>query len=168
MGQPRISMTVGLIASIAALGAAVDANWDKLLPQSDGPKVTTQTRSGPTRGQPQPYVGSYQVECRDDKERNVFGAVIVIMNEKTARWRYTNAVTWNEDKLKVDYLPPQRVILSVEGNDQQQRTWDLQFSGGFREVRGSYKFIQYNPPPTRWRNYSLIGSRLEGPARGGR
>jgi hypothetical protein len=173
MGQPRIPITVAIICLISAFGATVDANGDKLFPRPHKLNVAAQAPRGSVGGQRQSQAysdlvgASYQVECRDDREGNIFGAVIQFTTATAAHWRYSNTPTWNNEELKVEYLSRERVILSVGQNDRARRAWDLQFFGGFREVRGSYRFIQDNPPPTRWRNYSLIGSKLERPARGG-
>lgn len=127
---------------------------DKLIPVA-GLGEGTKTKAHSTA-----IGAAYEVECRDNKERNVFTAIIQFTSNHEARWRYTGSTGWNEP-LQVESLSPHKVLLSHFKSDPSRHTWDLEFSEDFRRVRGSYKFIQKIPPPTRWRDYEVAGSRIE-------
>jgi len=134
-------------------------------PPAGEPSVPVDRQNPPVQSGPQQYAdianASFTVTCRDDVERNSFTAVISFVGTSIGRWRYTDATTWNSEELKVEYLSPHKVILSLGDSDLEQKTWNLEFTETFREVRGSLRFLQSVPPPTRWRNYSVTGSRLE-------
>jgi hypothetical protein len=98
------------------------------------------------------------VECRDNEYKNIFAAIIQFPETNIARWRYTNSTGWN-NSLKVEYLSPHRLLLTIGATDESRTTWDLKFSEGFEKVEGSFKFLQKNP--SRWRNYVVYGDRLQ-------
>jgi hypothetical protein len=100
---------------------------------------------------------SYEVKCRDNRYKNIFTAIIKFSSKTSARWRYTNSTSW-KDSLKVEYLSPHRLLLTIGKNDERKTTWELNFSEGFETVEGSYKFLQKNP--SRWRDYVVTGKRL--------
>jgi hypothetical protein len=102
---------------------------------------------------------AYEVKCKDNLEHNMFTAVIEFTSPGQAHWKYTNASSWNE-WLVVNTLSPHKILLHSNKNDPTQATWDLDFSPAFDAVTGTYRFLQNTPPPTRWRNYSVSGSKL--------
>lgn len=107
------------------------------------------------------FIGaSYQVNCHDRKERNIFGAIIQFTSLNSARWRYKNDVGW-QDSLNVESLSPHKVILTIERNDPNHYTWNFNFSNDFLEVTGSLRFLQTVGGPTRWRDYEVKGFRIE-------
>lgn len=101
---------------------------------------------------------TYEVECTDERYGNIFSAFIKFPNKQSGKWRYGNSTGWNET-LYVEYLSAHRVLLTLGENDPTYTTWDLEFTKGFRDVKGTYKFLQKNP--TRWRGYVVVGKRLE-------
>jgi hypothetical protein len=105
------------------------------------------------------FVGAaYEVECRDNKERNVFRAILQFTSKDAARWRYSEAANWS-DVLRVEALSRHKLVLSG-GSSAEQQAWNLEFSDDFARVSGSYRFLQTTPSPARWRNYVVAGSRL--------
>ncbi len=101
---------------------------------------------------------SYEVECRDNEYGNIFTAIIKFPNKNSAHWRYTDSTNWN-DSLKVEYLSPHKLLLTLGVIDESRTTWELNLSEGFEKIKGSYKFLQKNP--SRWRNYVVNGYRLQ-------
>jgi hypothetical protein len=103
---------------------------------------------------------SYEVRCVDTTESDTFHAIVQLTSEHGGRWRHEGGIRW-ERSLKGEFLSSHRVILSVDQNDPGQWTWDLELSEEFGSVVGSLTFLQRAPPPARWRNYRVSGTRLD-------
>jgi hypothetical protein len=125
---------------------------DKLIPTSSQTQSSTSTSDA--------IGSSYEIECRDDKEGNIFSAIIQMTSAHEARWRYANATSWNES-LRVENLSPRRFLLTSDKNDPSQQTWDLEFVLDYQKVKGTYRFLQNAPLPSRWRYYLVTGSMIK-------
>lgn len=165
----------GILTGVAAVISAVAALFVGLHQKTqpppsiqETPRATSQaphaqvpTPLTPTASSRSDAIGaSYELVCRDDNEGNIFTAIIQITSAHEARWRYANATSWNES-LRVENLSPHRLLLSIDKNDPSQHTWDLEFSDDYRNVKGTLRFLQNAPPPTRWRNYLVTGSMIK-------
>lgn len=150
-----------LVAMIGAYATITSRAPQQTAPQPSPPMPSPAPTPAPVPAEPISFNGSsYNVQCRDSKEGNSFTAIIQFTSQSEARWRYANSTSWN-DELKGENLSPHRLLLSLSRNDPSQTTWDLQFSDDYRRVNGTLRFLQDNPPPARWREYSVEGSRLE-------
>jgi putative lipoic acid-binding regulatory protein len=103
---------------------------------------------------------SYEVRCVGTAESDTFHAIVQLTSEHGGRWRYERGTRW-ERSLKGEFLSSHRVLLWVDQDDPGQWTWDLELSEEFGSVVGSLTFLQSAPPPARWRNYRVSGTRLD-------